>query len=123
MLSAIDRVLAPLTWIAAAFVVLVLLVGPELIGADKPAATAPAGAAAPASGETVFADNCASCHTLEAAGSSGTVGPNLDSLAPDAATVESTVRSGAGTMPSFEGRLSDPEIAAVAEYVASSAGG
>jgi cytochrome c6 len=122
MLAAIDRVLAPLTWVAAAFVVLVLFVGPELIGADKPAAAPPA-SAAPASGESVFADNCASCHTLEAAGSSGTLGPNLDSLAPTTGTVESTVRSGEGTMPSFEGRLSDPEIAAVAEYVSSSAGG
>ena len=31
----IDRILAPLTWLAAAFAVLVLLVGPTLIGAKK----------------------------------------------------------------------------------------
>jgi mono/diheme cytochrome c family protein len=33
------------------------------------------------------------------------------------------VRSGSGTMPSFEGRLSDAEIQAVARYVADNAGG
>ena len=30
----------------------------------------------------VFDSTCASCHTLAAAGSTGTVGPNLDQLKP-----------------------------------------
>jgi len=35
-------------------------------------------------GGQIFANNgCGSCHTLEAAGSSGTVGPNLDESLPD----------------------------------------
>ena len=40
MLRNIDRVLAPVTWLAAALTVLALLVGPTLIGAkdDTPAA-------------------------------------------------------------------------------------
>jgi mono/diheme cytochrome c family protein len=126
LLGAVDRALAPLTWLAAAFVVVVLFAGPELIGAHKPAAAA-AGAAtsgAPASGEAVFASaGCGGCHTLSAAGSSGSTGPNLDDVAPDAATVEAVVRSGSGVMPSFQGRLSDAEIQAVARYVADSAGG
>ena len=78
---------------------------------------------AEASGEAVFTENCGSCHTLAAAGTTGTTGPNLDDLAPDAAQVESQVRSGGGGMPAFEGQLSDAEIMAVAEYVSSSAGG
>lgn len=74
-------------------------------------------------GAAVFASaGCDGCHTLAAAGSSGSVGPNLDDLQPDAATVEATVRSGRGVMPSFEDDLSDEEITAVATYVAESAG-
>jgi mono/diheme cytochrome c family protein len=67
----------------------------------------------------VFASaGCGGCHTLRAAGASGAVGPDLDQLKPDAATVAATVKSGAGAMPSFSGRLSDAEIQAVARYVA-----
>ena len=55
-------------------------------------------------------------------GPSGQVGPNLDDLKPDAATVEAKVRNGGGGMPAFEGRLSDAEITAVAKYVAENAG-
>jgi mono/diheme cytochrome c family protein len=118
LLRRIDRVYAPVTWLAAAFAVGVLLIGPQLIGAEKSSARA---AASP--GEAVFASaGCAGCHTLAAAGASGGAGPNLDQLRPDAATVEAAVRGGPGSMPSFEGRLYTPEIEAVAEYVASSAG-
>jgi outer membrane protein assembly factor BamB len=75
-----------------------------------------------ASGESVFTSNCGSCHVLGAAGTSGTVGPNLDQLKPDEGTVEQQVRNGGGGMPAFEGRLSDAEIKAVSKYVAENAG-
>jgi mono/diheme cytochrome c family protein len=75
-----------------------------------------------ASGESVFTSNCGSCHVLGAAGTTGTVGPNLDQVKPDAATVEQQVRNGGGGMPAFEGRLSDDEIKAVSSYVAENAG-
>jgi mono/diheme cytochrome c family protein len=75
-----------------------------------------------ADGEAVFTSNCGSCHTLSAAGTSGTTGPNLDDLKPDEATVEQQVRNGGGGMPAFEGQLSDAEITAVATYVADNAG-
>ena len=74
------------------------------------------------SGEAVFTANCGSCHTLNAAGTTGSVGPDLDDLKPSAATVESQVRNGGGGMPAFQGRLSDAEIMAVAQYVAQNAG-
>jgi mono/diheme cytochrome c family protein len=120
VLATVDRVLAPLTWLAAAFAVVVLLVGPEVIGAKKPGAAA---SYSPTSAQQVFAGaGCGGCHTLKAAGSSGSVGSNLDDLKPDAATVEETVRNGAGSMPSFRGRLTDAQIQAVAQYVATSAG-
>jgi len=77
---------------------------------------------AEANGETIFTSNCGSCHTLGAAGTGGSVGPNLDDLKPDAGTVEAQVRNGGGGMPAFEGRLSDAEITAVSQYVAENAG-
>ena len=74
------------------------------------------------SGKQVFISNCGSCHTLGAAGTSGAVGPNLDQLKPNAATVQQMVQNGGGGMPSFSGRLSSAQIAAVAKYVAQNAG-
>jgi cbb3-type cytochrome c oxidase subunit III len=73
-------------------------------------------------GKDIFTANCGSCHTLKDAGTSGTVGPNLDQLKPNVATVEQQVRNGGGGMPSFEGRLSNAQIAAVSKYVAQNAG-
>ena len=46
-----------------------------------------------AAGEAVFKDNCATCHTLSAAGASGTVGPNLDDVKPDAESSRSSSRT------------------------------
>ncbi len=72
-------------------------------------------------GQVVYAQStCGSCHTLKAAGSSGTVGPNLDGKHLTAATVERYVRSGGGGMPSFSGQLSDSQIQQVATFVADS---
>ena len=75
-------------------------------------------------GKAIFSANCASCHTLKAAGATGTVGPNLDELAPEEATVENQVINGGGPMPAFgkEGTLSPEEVKAVSAYVASEAG-
>ena len=61
-------------------------------------------------------------HRSARPGPTATVGPNLDELKPDAATVEQQVRNGGGGMPAFQGRLSDAEIMAVAKYVAENAG-
>jgi mono/diheme cytochrome c family protein len=74
-----------------------------------------------ANGAKVFASaGCGGCHTLDAAGSSGNVGPNLDDAKPDAALVADRVTNGKGVMPSFKGDLSDQEIADVAQYVSES---
>jgi mono/diheme cytochrome c family protein len=73
-------------------------------------------------GKSVFISNCGGCHVLGAAGTSGSIGPNLDDLKPDASTVENQVRNGGGGMPAFQGRLTDAEIAAVSQYVAANAG-
>jgi mono/diheme cytochrome c family protein len=75
-----------------------------------------------AEGKTIFTTNCASCHTLKEAGTSGEVGPNLDELEPDMATVEGQVTNGGGGMPAFKGQLSGEEIKSVATYVSAVAG-
>lgn len=74
-------------------------------------------------GRAIFqAAGCAQCHTLKAAGASGDVGPNLDSLRPSAARVRSQVEHGGGVMPAFKDKLTAAQIDTVANYVASSAG-
>jgi peptidoglycan hydrolase-like protein with peptidoglycan-binding domain len=66
---------------------------------------------------------CGGCHTLGAAGSSGTVGPNLDALKPSSAAVAAQVASGGGGMPSFSGSLTSSEIQQLADWVSSAASG
>ena len=60
---------------------------------------------------------CGMCHTLQAAGSEGQIGINLDQLKPLMAQVIAAVTNGNGVMPAFEGMLSSEEINAVAYYV------
>ena len=125
MLRQIDRGLMFVSWIAAALVVVLLFAGPSLVGAKKTTTTAPSksGSSGQISGAAVFASaGCARCHTLKAAGATGSVGPDLDQVRPSAADVSQVVKSGSGAMPSFSGKLSDAQIAAVASYVASVAG-
>jgi mono/diheme cytochrome c family protein len=119
MLRLLDR---GLTWVcvaAAVLVVVLLFAGPSLVGAKKTTA----GGASNYPGAQVFTSaGCGSCHTLKAAGTTGTVGPDLDKLRPSADVVSQIVRSGGGGMPGFEGRLSSADIDAVATYVARVAG-
>ena len=121
-LAAVDRFLAPLTAFAALFWVVALLVGPQLIGAQK---EQPAGGSAPAA-----AARAASRSSPPRAAAAATrsrprahparPGPNLDELAPDAATVEAKVKSGGGSMPSFD--LPAPELQALGSTSPSVAG-
>ncbi len=76
----------------------------------------------PVAGKEIFTTNCGGCHTLSDAGTSGTVGPNLDDAQPDQALVVERVTNGQGAMPPFKGTLSDQQIADVAAYVSSAAG-
>jgi cytochrome c6 len=74
-------------------------------------------------GKQVFASaGCTSCHTLKNAGSTGTVGPNLDQAQPPYDRVVDRVTNGRGAMPSFKGQLSPQQIQNVAAYVSSVAG-
>jgi len=75
-------------------------------------------------GQELFVANCGSCHTLSAAGTTGTTGPDLDSLAPDEALVKTAIENGgagSGVMP--PNLVTGKEEQEVSAYVASSAGG
>ncbi len=75
-------------------------------------------------GLEIFNDKaqCGICHTLQAAGSEGQIGTNLDELKPLMSQVVLAVTNGIGVMPAFEGILSSEEIEAVAHFVSTSAG-
>jgi len=132
MLRGVDTALKLLSWFLVAFFVTLLFVGPRVIAEDRPDAedakavaaardggAAGGGQAAPQlDGKALFSDNCGSCHTLSAAGTSGSVGPNLDDVGLDPATIEGTVRDGRGSMPAFGDKLSADEISAIAQFVA-----
>jgi mono/diheme cytochrome c family protein len=71
-----------------------------------------------ADGEAIFASaGCGSCHTFAPAGASGKVGPSLDSIDMSKDEIAQQIRRGGNGMPAYEGRLSDDEIDAVADYV------
>ena len=60
---------------------------------------------------------CGACHTLQAAGSEGQIGPNLDQLKPQMPQIIAAVTNGIGVMQAWEGILTYEEIEAVAYYV------
>jgi mono/diheme cytochrome c family protein len=92
--------------------------------AEKP--TVPAqykGGDATAGRKVFLTAGCTSCHTLKDAGSTGTIGPNLDQAKPPLSLAVDRVTKGAGQMPSFKGQLSDKQIADVTAYVVTKTGG
>ena len=60
---------------------------------------------------------CGVCHVLQAAGSDGQIGPNLDLLKTPEERIIYTVVNGIGVMPAFEDTLTMEEIESVAYYV------
>ena len=78
----------------------------------------------PVAGKDVFqnAGGCGACHALAEAGTSGSIGPNLDQTEPSYDKVVDRVTNGKGAMPAFSGRLSEQQIQDVAAYVSTAAG-
>jgi mono/diheme cytochrome c family protein len=75
-------------------------------------------------GKALFTSNCGSCHTLDAAGTQGSIGPNLDEAQVDEAEVLQVIENGgrgSGNMPAdlVEGE----DAQAVAAFVAASGPG
>jgi mono/diheme cytochrome c family protein len=73
----------------------------------------------PVAGKAVFVGpgGCGSCHTFSDAGTSGTIGPNLDESQPSFELAVDRVTNGQGAMPSFSGQLTEQQIADVSAYV------
>ena len=94
--------------------------GQPMNPANPPKPAPPGG---PTDGKAIFASaGCVGCHTLAAAGATGTVGPNLDDAKPSKELVLDRVTNGKGGMPSFKGQLSQAQIEAVATFVSQNAG-
>lgn len=85
--------------------------------------------------ENIFTQQCGGCHQLEAAGTAGAVGPNLDEVLPgqDAAMVEESIRNpeaelssgfDSGIMPVFDENAIPPEdLQGLVDYLIESTGG
>lgn len=91
----------------------------------EPTETEPPAEGDAEAGRAVFLGSagCGACHTLADAGTSGTVGPNLDETQPSFELALDRITNGRGAMPAFAGTLSEEEIANVSAYVAEEAGG
>jgi cytochrome c6 len=123
MLRLLDRGTMLVSVAAAVLLVIALFAGPDVIGAkQKVRYVIPSGTAAPSGAQVFASSGCGGCHTLKAAGASGSIGPNLDQLRPSAGAVAAIVKSGGGSMPSFASKLNGAQISAVAAYVSSVAG-
>jgi mono/diheme cytochrome c family protein len=123
-------VLAAATVLAACGSEGVVTPTPQTVVGSLPKATPPPATPAlkltgdPTNGKKIFQSaGCTGCHTLKAAGATGTVGPNLDQAQPDYRLVTARVTLGKGAMPSFKGQLSDQQIADVASFVVQATGG
>ena len=78
----------------------------------------------PQAGKSVYASaGCGGCHVLEAAGSTGTVGPNLDESQTSYEEAVTQIRNGGGGMPPFKDQLNEKQINDVAAFVVNERGG
>jgi cbb3-type cytochrome c oxidase subunit III len=73
--------------------------------------------------QVLFESNCGSCHVLADAGTSGTVGPNLDQAKPQLQAAIRQITNGGGGMPAFEGQLTEQQIQRLAQYIVESTRG
>ena len=73
-----------------------------------------------ADGASLFALNCAACHTITGAGDAlafGTNAPTLQNRSVTAQQVAEAVRIGPANMPRFSGNLSDAQVRDIVAYV------
>ena len=108
-------------------VLLGVLVPALVIAAAKSSDKAPGGVkltAADERGREIFAQRCATCHTLRAANAVGKVGPNLDQLRPPKALILDAIKNGRargqGQMPAD--LVDGQDAQEVANFVAKVAG-
>jgi mono/diheme cytochrome c family protein len=120
------RPLKPVEFAIAGAIALFGLGVPAVVLLGDQASAGPGGSTLTAEekeGRVLFAERCATCHTLKDAGAVGKVGPNLDVLAPPEALTISAIkqgRAGKGQMPAQ--LLEGDEAKKVAKYLAKVAG-
>ncbi len=95
-----------------------VVVAAVMLFTNSPGEPASAGPVGPSDGATLFASNCAVCHSADG---SGGVGPRIGGgrvveIYPDAADQILVVTNGRGGMPAFGTRLSTDEIAEVVRF-------
>jgi cytochrome c6 len=115
------------------FIVLVLALGFAVAGCgggdggaiETGGATDPVPQGDPIAGRDAFLlgtdPRCGTCHTLADAGTTGTIGPNLDQVKPTFDQVIAALDEGPGQMPSF-GDVSQQFKDNIAAYVSTAAG-
>jgi len=69
-------------------------------------------------GQAVYTNNCASCHRADGAGRRGAAldGDAMLEAYPNPADQRAMIVAGRGTMPGFDGRLTDEQLDAVVRY-------
>lgn len=70
-----------------------------------------------AGAEVFAAAGCGNCHTLLAAGATGTIAPALDSRRPSYERFLAQVTEGGFGMPAYRGQLTETEIEDVVAFV------
>ena len=69
-------------------------------------------------GKKVFVSTgCGACHRMEAAGTTGTLGPNLDKSKLSRTAIENVITSGKNAMPPYQKTLTAKQIDDVSEFV------
>ena len=64
-------------------------------------------------GQQLFNSKCSICHALD----QKRMGPAIKSMSSDAEVLRTVITKGKNSMPAFEGKLSDVEIAALVDYL------
>jgi cytochrome c oxidase subunit 1 len=117
-----ERQLVLASFVVAAFAIPLFAVGIDQRQTAEPSAAKAGAGSGGSPGQQLFVQSCGGCHTLAAAKSGGTTGPDLDKLKPDAAVVLTAIDrggTGSGNMPPK--LLAGPEARQVSEFVAKAA--
>jgi mono/diheme cytochrome c family protein len=94
------------------------------VGSTTPGSGTTTTSGTSAAGKAIFESaGCGGCHTLAAAGATGTAGTNLDLAKPSLPVVVQRVTDGGAVMSGYKSRLTPQQIREVAAFVVASAGG
>ena len=117
-------VLFAISLVVLGFVIPAAVVRAEKDKADIPEANVSGLTASEKHGRELFGLRCANCHTLQAANAIAEVGPNLDQIRPNKATVLNAIKNGksAGNGQMAGGLYTGEDAEDVANFVAKAVG-